>query len=81
MVPLNPAYNSKQVATALKHVDAACFVISSEIYLPFRKPQSTSTLLQEILESTRSDGLIPKVLLVDNSGPGERHQVIEMWCY
>ncbi|KAL3421682.1 amp-binding enzyme [Phlyctema vagabunda] len=74
VVPLNPAYMAAQVISALNHISASCFVVSTEVALPYKPRRSTSSLLDEVLGD--SDGpssfssnikSLQQVLLVDNS--------------
>jgi acyl-CoA synthetase (AMP-forming)/AMP-acid ligase II len=73
-VPLNPAFNSIQVISALSHLNAAHLIISAETNLPRKIPRSNIALLKSIipnlhghkLESEAVPSLI-NVILVDNS--------------
>ena len=65
--PLNPAYTPDQVISALKHIEASCFVLSTEITLPYKEPKSTASLLDAVLGGVRSEVYRPTVLLIDNS--------------
>ncbi|KAF8860368.1 acetyl-CoA synthetase-like protein [Acephala macrosclerotiorum] len=74
VVPLNPAYTPDQVISALNHISAACFVVSAEITLPYKQPNSTVCLLHSVLktgaESARfSDRIssLRNVVLVNNA--------------
>ena len=67
VVPLNPAYTAEQVIAALGHVEAACFILSTEITLPYKKPRSTASLLDAVVSEGNYGSPIRKVLLVDNS--------------
>ncbi|KAH9205628.1 hypothetical protein DL95DRAFT_375968 [Leptodontidium sp. 2 PMI_412] len=67
VVPLNPAYTADQVIAALEHIEAACFVLSTEITLPYKEPKSTASLLEEVVREGSKRASIQKVLLVDNS--------------
>ncbi|KAH7324097.1 hypothetical protein BKA65DRAFT_555759 [Rhexocercosporidium sp. MPI-PUGE-AT-0058] len=67
VVPLNPAYTAEQVGAALCHIKAACFVLSTEITLPYKEPKSTASLLEDVVGGSRNAVFDLKVLLVDNS--------------
>ena len=67
MVPLNPAYTSEQVIAALCHIEAACFVLSTEITLPYKEPKSTASLLEDVVAGGRDGAFTQRILLVDNS--------------
>lgn len=67
MVPLNPAYTAEQVIAALRHIEAACFALSTEITLPYKEPKSTASLLDAVVSEGRRGSPIRKVLLIDNS--------------
>lgn len=69
---MNPAYTPEQVVSALRHISAACFIVSTEITLPYKEPKSTSSLLAAVIGNGR-DGIssivlsLRNVMLVDNS--------------
>lgn len=78
LVPLNPAFNSPQVAAALSHLTATHLIISTETNLPRKKPRSNVSLLTELVPnisgSQSGPGLesitvpsLQKIILVDNS--------------
>jgi acyl-CoA synthetase (AMP-forming)/AMP-acid ligase II len=75
LVPLNPAFTSNQVISALTHLDAAYLFISTETNLPHRPPESNIPLLTSIIPDIHSSspihsGLIrslKSIILVDNS--------------
>ncbi|PVH71984.1 acetyl-CoA synthetase-like protein [Cadophora sp. DSE1049] len=67
VVPLNPAYTAEQVIAALRHIEAACFVLSTEITLPYKEPKSTASLLDAVAGEGKCGSSTRKVLLVDNS--------------
>lgn len=66
-MPLNPAYTAAQVVSALQHVQATAFVLSTEIHLPFKQPKRTLELLQQVRDHFMQDCFEPVVLLVNNS--------------
>ncbi|KAM5474892.1 hypothetical protein MferCBS49748_000300 [Microsporum ferrugineum] len=53
-VPLNPSFNFNQVVSALSHLDASHLIISTEVNLPRRDPQSNIPLLQQIVPDLQS---------------------------
>ncbi|OKL58492.1 hypothetical protein UA08_06361 [Talaromyces atroroseus] len=65
VTPLNPAYTPAQVISALDHVSAKCFVLSTEIMLPYKQPKSAAPLLSAVLQGIERSGFVS--LLVDNS--------------
>ncbi|KAK2750424.1 hypothetical protein FQN57_003904 [Myotisia sp. PD_48] len=73
LVPLNPSFNIHQVASALKHLEASHLILSAEVNLPRRDPQSNVPLLQQLvsdlgapkLESTTVPSL-KRIILVQN---------------
>ncbi|CZS89444.1 related to acyl-CoA synthetases (AMP-forming)/AMP-acid ligases II [Rhynchosporium graminicola] len=67
VVPLNPAYTAEQVSSALCHVEAACFVLSTEITLPYKEPKSTASLLEAVVGNSSKRVFNRRILLVDNS--------------
>lgn len=74
LVPLNPAHKPRQTINSLNHISARCYIVSAEITLPFRQPQPTVELLDEICVARGDDStLFPPVpslehiLLIDNS--------------
>jgi acyl-CoA synthetase (AMP-forming)/AMP-acid ligase II len=54
LVPLNPAFTSTQVTSALTHLDASYLFISTETNLPFKPPVSNIPLLTSILPDLHS---------------------------
>jgi acyl-CoA synthetase (AMP-forming)/AMP-acid ligase II len=73
-VPLNPAFNSIQVVSALSHLDATHLIISAETNLPRKAPRSNVALLKSIIPNLHGNILESEVLpsllnviLVDNS--------------
>ena len=75
LVPLNPAFNATQIASACNHLGATVLVISSETNLPFKKPRGNVELLTEIVGDLHRVGVVESekvpslrsVVLVDNS--------------
>lgn len=65
---MNPAYSPQQAAAALKHITASCFITSSHITLPYRKPQSTRPVLDHVAEVAAV--ALGKIILV-HSDPAE----------
>ncbi|RPA94817.1 acyl-CoA synthetase/AMP-acid ligase-like protein II [Choiromyces venosus 120613-1] len=85
LVPLNPSFNTLQVASALKHLDATHLLIGLETNLPRRPPRSNDGLLRELVPGCEGAGaiaseLVPslrRVVVVDNTkgrGGGERYK-------
>jgi hypothetical protein len=73
-VPLNPAFSSLQVISALSHLEAAHLIIGTETNLPYKKPRENITLLREIAPDLSSSSLqsasvrsLRNIILVDNS--------------
>ena len=74
LVPLNPAFNSQQVTSALTHLEAAHLIISTETLLPRKPPRNNISLLGDIIPNLRGSRLeselipsLSNVILVDNS--------------
>ncbi|KAL9112739.1 MAG: hypothetical protein Q9227_003042 [Pyrenula ochraceoflavens] len=74
LVPLNPAFTSIQVISALTHLEASHLIIGAETNLPYKSPQSNIPLLQELVPdlftSKLSSANVPslkEIILVDNS--------------
>ncbi|KAJ5647414.1 hypothetical protein N7490_003786 [Penicillium lividum] len=74
LVPLNPSFNSAQIASALGHLESSHLIISAESNLPRKDPRSNIPLLQHLVEdlcsSKLGSSLVPtlkQVILVDNS--------------
>jgi acyl-CoA synthetase (AMP-forming)/AMP-acid ligase II len=75
LVPLNPAFNSPQVISALSHLSSAHLIIGAETNLAYKPPRENVTLLREIvgdLSSSRvRSEVVPSlrnVIVVNNSG-------------
>jgi acyl-CoA synthetase (AMP-forming)/AMP-acid ligase II len=73
-VPLNPAFNSLQVVSALDHLAAAHLIIGVETSLPFKPARENITLVRQIVgdvssASVQSEAVqsLRNVILVDNS--------------
>ena len=73
-VPLNPAFNSTQVLSALNHLTAEHLIISTETNLPRKAPRSNLDLLKSIAPDLQSQELesptipsLTNLILVDNS--------------
>ncbi|KAL4895478.1 hypothetical protein BDV59DRAFT_155820 [Aspergillus ambiguus] len=74
LVPLNPSFNTAQVASALGHLQASHLIISAESNLPRKDPRSNLPLLQHLVQDLGSSklesALIPSlqnIIIVDNS--------------
>ncbi|KAF3919645.1 S-dihydroxybenzoyltransferase [Dactylellina cionopaga] len=78
LVPLNPAFTSAQVKSALDHLESEHLVISAETCLPFKKPRSNVGLLGDLVpgfEGMKRGGkveseVVPSlrnVIMLDNS--------------
>jgi acyl-CoA synthetase (AMP-forming)/AMP-acid ligase II len=48
-VPLNPAFNSVQVISALSHLSASHLIIGAETNLPFKPPRENTSLLKQLV--------------------------------
>ncbi|MCJ1404623.1 hypothetical protein MMC11_007849 [Xylographa trunciseda] len=73
-VPLNPAFTTQQVISALNHLQVSCLIIGAETNLSRRPPISNVPLLKEIFEfsgpSVRPGNIVPslrQVIIADNS--------------
>lgn len=72
-MPLNPAFNSPQVISALNHLKAAHLIIGTETSLPYKPPRENITLLKDIcpdLGNKLTSKAVPSLknlILVDNS--------------
>ncbi|TLD36355.1 acyl-CoA synthetase/AMP-acid ligase-like protein II [Venturia nashicola] len=74
LVPLNPAFNSTQVQSALNHLTAAHLIISTETNLPRKAPRSNLPLFKELIPNLHSSRLVSEsvpsllnLIIVDNS--------------
>ncbi|PQE33543.1 AMP-binding enzyme protein [Rutstroemia sp. NJR-2017a WRK4] len=74
LVPLNPAFNSTQVVSALNHLQIAYLMIGTETHLPFKPPRENINLLKDIIgdlnrEKIQSEAVpsLRNVILVNNS--------------
>ena len=74
LVPLNPAFTSTQIISALNHLSSTHLIIGTETNLPYKPPRSNVSLLQglapDLSTSTLSSEAIPSlknIILVDNS--------------
>ncbi|KAI9649376.1 hypothetical protein NHQ30_001951 [Ciborinia camelliae] len=73
-VPLNPAFNTKQVVSALNHLEALHLIIGQETHLPFKPPRENTPLLKDLIgdlnRHTLESEAIPSlrnIILVNNS--------------
>lgn len=64
-MPLNPAHKPAQVIASLNHIAASCYILSSEITLPFRPPRPTRQDLEEICSTDIPS--LRHILLICNS--------------
>ncbi|KAK6594699.1 amp-binding enzyme [Botrytis cinerea] len=76
LVPLNPAFNTKQVVSALNHLEASHLIIGHETPLPFKPPRDNTPLLKDIIgdlgqlaNEWKSEAVpsLKNVVLVNNS--------------
>ena len=73
-VPLNPAFTSIQVASALNHLQVSYLLIGAETNLPYRPAASNVALLQDLVGDSESATLrskavpsLSRIIVVDNS--------------
>ncbi|KAJ6021992.1 hypothetical protein N7540_007496 [Penicillium herquei] len=72
-VPLNPSFNSTQVASALSHLGSTHLIISAESNLPRKDPRSNIPLLNHLVDPSSlkvESKLVPslkQIILIDNS--------------
>lgn len=74
-VPLNPAFNSQQVISALSHLDASHLIIGAETNVAYKPPRENVTLLRTLFPDIESGRAIEseavpslkQIILVDNS--------------
>jgi TBC1 domain family member 8/9 len=73
-VPLNPAFNTTQVVSALTHLSASHFIIGAETNLPRKEPRPNVQLLQHIVPNldrpVLESELVPSltnIIIIDNS--------------
>ena len=73
-MPLNPAFTTQQVISALSHLQVSHLIIGAETNLSRREPQSNVPLLKEILNGSSSNTirseLVPsleQIIVADNS--------------
>lgn len=74
LVPLNPAFTSTQIISALNHLSSTHLIIGTETNLPYKPPRSNVSLLHglvpDLSTSTLSSEAIPSlknIILEDNS--------------
>ncbi|KAI9743805.1 MAG: hypothetical protein M1818_002539 [Claussenomyces sp. TS43310] len=74
LVPLNPAFNSQQVISAISHLDASHLVIGTETNMAYRPPRENISLLQQLTPDLAAHKVqsisVPSlrtITLVDNS--------------
>ncbi|KAJ0417997.1 acetyl-CoA synthetase-like protein [Aspergillus carlsbadensis] len=67
VVPLNPAYTIQQLTSALDHISASLLVLSTEITLPYRNPQSTATLVNQLSDHISTSSSLQHLVLIENS--------------
>ncbi|PNS18031.1 hypothetical protein CAC42_3990 [Sphaceloma murrayae] len=74
LVPLNPAFNSQQVVSALAHLTASHLIIGLETNLPFKPPRSNVPLLTQLVPNIQGRRLesptvpsLRQILFVDNT--------------
>lgn len=74
LVPLNPAFTSKQIAAAFNVLSASHLVIGSETNLPYKPPRSNVSILESIVADLHASKVesaeVPSlrhVVLLDNS--------------
>ncbi|KAJ5735625.1 uncharacterized protein N7483_000750 [Penicillium malachiteum] len=73
LVPLNPSFNSTQVASALCHLDSSHLIISTGSNLPRKDPRSNTPLLNHLVDPSSlkvESDLVPslkQIILIDNS--------------
>ncbi|KAJ5709118.1 hypothetical protein N7493_010452 [Penicillium malachiteum] len=73
LVPLNPSFNSTQVASALSHLGSSHLIISTESNLPRKDPRSNIPLLNHLVDPSSlkvESELVPslrQIILIDNS--------------
>ncbi|PLB45851.1 putative AMP-binding enzyme [Aspergillus steynii IBT 23096] len=62
LVPINPSFNSTQVASALNHLDTSHFIVSAESNLPRKQPRSNIPLLEHLVRDLNSAKLESEVI-------------------
>ncbi|KIW97151.1 uncharacterized protein Z519_02543 [Cladophialophora bantiana CBS 173.52] len=74
LVPLNPAFTSTQIISALNHLSATHLVIGTETNLPYKPPRPNISLLEALVPDLASSALaseaiptLKNIILVDNS--------------
>ncbi|KAF7862745.1 hypothetical protein EAF04_007617 [Stromatinia cepivora] len=72
LVPLNPAFNTKQVVSALNHLKASHLIIGHETHLPFKSPRDNTSLLKDIIGDLRQ----PSYLLKSEAVPSLKGVVL-----
>jgi len=75
-VPLNPAFNSIQVISALNHLEAAHLIIGMETNLPYKPSRDNISLFKELVPDFAASKLhsesvasLQNIILVNNSSP------------
>ncbi|TVY46017.1 putative acyl-CoA synthetase [Lachnellula subtilissima] len=74
LVPLNPAFNSTQVISALCHLEASHLIIGAETHLAYKPPRENISLLKaiagDLTSATLQSSFVPSlrtITLVNNS--------------
>lgn len=66
-MPLNPAYTLTQITSALDHISASILVLGTEITLPYRNPQPTTALVNQLLDHISTSSRLHHIVLIENS--------------
>jgi acyl-CoA synthetase (AMP-forming)/AMP-acid ligase II len=74
LVPLNPAFNATQIASALNHLSSTHLVIGTETNLPFKPPRSNLPILENLVSDLQTSKLaseaipsLKNIILYNNS--------------
>ena len=49
LAPMNPSYSPQQAVSAVKHITAKCYILSTQIALPYKEPKSTASVWESAL--------------------------------
>ncbi|EGX49371.1 hypothetical protein AOL_s00078g404 [Orbilia oligospora ATCC 24927] len=76
LVPLNPAFTSSQVKSALNHLESEHFIISAETNLPFKPPKSNVDLLKDIVPGFEGRGYNGGGRVKSEAAPSLRNVIV-----
>ncbi|KAL4886422.1 acetyl-CoA synthetase-like protein [Aspergillus karnatakaensis] len=67
VVPLNPAFTITQLVSALDHISARVIVLGTEVTLPYRAPQTTAAIVDQLTTHITRSSSLQHLLLINNT--------------